>query len=226
MARLPASSAMRPQASRRPTRPPQESPTIDLHRRNLACHVDPRLLKPAEVIIPTTEPVLGPSNAQITVGSAHGGLLFDALINPGEERRAALPMAAPSGTVLSERRQSQSLDDPTWHDAGGGVVNVDSGQSSSRHKRRCRPFRYRRARVRTMHPAPDGAVWSCAANEIERFVMSSGGDHRLRLGIDHFDTVLRLASTAMGLGCQPSLKWVPLIPATLCYRSGLPSIAD
>jgi len=55
-----------------------------------------------------------------------------------------------------------------------------------------------------------------AANEIERFVMSSGGDHRLRLGIDHFDTVLRLASTAMGLGCQPSLKWVPLIPATLC----------
>ena len=67
-----------------------------------------------------------------------------------------------------------------------------------------------------MHPAPDGAVWSCAANEIERFVMSSGGDPWLRLGIDHFDTVLRLASTAMGLGCQPSLKWVPLIPATLC----------
>ena len=47
-----------------------------------------------------------------------------------------------------------------------------------------------------------------------------------RLCIDHFDTVLRLASTAMGLGCQPSLKWVPLIPATLCYRSGLHSIAD
>jgi len=42
---------------------------------------------------------------QITVGSVHGGLLFDALINAGEERRAALPMVAPSGTVLSERRQ-------------------------------------------------------------------------------------------------------------------------
>jgi len=45
-----------------------------------------------------------------------------------------------------------------------------------------------------------------AANEIERFVMSSGGDPWLRLGIDHFDTVLRLASTAMGLGCQPMSK--------------------
>ena len=86
------------------------------------------------------------------------------------------------------------------------VVMSDSEQSSSRQKRLCRPFRYRRARVCTMHPAPDGAVWSCAANEIERFVMSSGGDPRLRLGIDHFDTVLRLASTAMGLGCQPMSK--------------------
>jgi len=37
-------------------------------------------------------------------------------------------------------------------------------------------------------------------------VMSSGGDPWLRLGIDHFDTVLRLASTAMGLGCQPMSK--------------------
>ena len=38
------------------------------------------------------------------------------------------------------------------------------------------------------------------------FVMSSGGDPRIRFGIDHFDTVLRLASTAMGLGCQPMSK--------------------
>ena len=57
---------------------------------------------------------------------------FDTLVNSGEPRRAGLPMAAPSGTVLSERRQSESLDDPTWHDAGGGVVNGDSGQSNSR----------------------------------------------------------------------------------------------
>jgi hypothetical protein len=41
-------------------------------------------------------------------------------------------------------------------------------------------------------------------------VMSSGGDPRIRFGIDHFDTVLRLASTAMGLGCQPMSKMGPV----------------